>query len=256
MPRSTPPHIHLVIPCFHESRRLPPFLEALVPALQGLPLNVTIRVADDGSGEAELEQLRPVVNALREVYPAVLLPLLERPHEGKGGTILGGWRAAPEETTHFAFADADGAVSADEIRRVFGEFFASPDTDPATCLFAIRKKTPSTTIKREPSRRVIGLLYYRLVRFIMDADIYDPACGFKMVSRAFWERCGELLEEKEWALDIELLARIQFHGFPLRQIPVSWEEKSGSKIVRADIVRILKQVIAIKQRSNDWKAES
>ena len=101
----------------------------------------------------------------------------------------------------------------------------------------------------------MGLVYYRLVRFILDSDVYDPACGFKVLSKRFWDSCGDFLTQKEWALDIEILARIDYHGFPLQQVPVTWEEKSGSKIGRADIWRTLKQVVEIKQRSNFWHVQ-
>lgn len=217
-----------------------------------LPFVVTIQVADDGSEEKEKAPLRDVIDELREDFPSVLPPLLELSHQGKGGTILRAWQQAPEDTTYFAFADADGAVGPDEIKRVLSQFSEITNHHPDACGFAIRKTTPHTTITRDPLRRLVGLAYYRLVRFILDIDIYDPACGFKILSRTFWDACGHLLTEREWALDIELLARVVHHGLPLVQIPVNWEEKGGSKIVRSDLWKTIKQVIAIKQRSNDW----
>lgn len=249
------PHIHLAIPCYRESRRLPPFLEELCPYLEKLPFPVTVQVADDGSGPEEVAKLTAAVDKQRELHGALVAPVLPLSHEGKGGTILRAWSAAPRSATHYAFADADGAVGPAEIHRVLLEFIAAPNRDPDTCVFTIRKSTPTTTIKRDTVRRLMGLIYYRLVRFILDSHVYDPACGFKVLSRRFWDVCGPVLTEKEWALDIEILARIDYHGFPLMQIPVNWEEKSGSKIARADIWRTLKQVIEIKQRSNFWHVE-
>ncbi len=256
MAEARTPHIHLVIPCYRESQRLPPFLEGLCPELSRLPFGVSVQVADDGSGEVELGRLKTIVDSVRDDHAELLAPVLELSHEGKGGTLLRAWEAAPAEATHYAFADADGAVSPGEIRRVLQEFIAPANNRQLeACCFAIRKRTARTTIDRDPLRRLAGLAYYRLVRFILDVDVYDPACGFKVLSRAFWDACGHLLKEREWALDIEILARIDFHGFPLIQIPVSWEEKGGSKIVRADFLRTVRQVIAIKQRSNAWRLE-
>ncbi|MDB4527081.1 MAG: hypothetical protein P1U82_14975 [Verrucomicrobiales bacterium] len=249
------PHLLLVIPCYRESRRLPPFLNELCPSLEKLPFKVSILVADDGSGPEELAKLTAIVEEERETYGALLQPVLELSHEGKGGTILRAWIAGPPSTTHYAFADADGAVSPEEIRRVLLDFITTPNLDPDACAFAIRKTTSTTAIKRDPIRRLMGLVYYRLVRFILDSQVYDPACGFKILSRRFWEKCGPQLTEKEWALDIEIVARLDYYGFPLVQIPVNWEEKGGSKIGRADIWRTLKQVVEIKQRSNFWHVQ-
>ena len=241
-----------MIPCYHESGRLPPFLRQLCARLETLSFPITLQVADDGSGAEELAKLRPLVEEMRAKHPGLVCDLLALSHQGKGGTLLRAWTAAPSSASHYAFADADGAVAPDEIGRVLQGYFARPQLDAARCVFAIRKGTPWTTIKRHPLRRLLGLAYYRLVRFILNSEVYDPSCGFKILSRSFWDTCGHLLTEKEWALDIEILARIGHHGFPLEQVPVNWEEKGGSKIGRADLWQTLRQVIQIKQRSKFW----
>ncbi len=249
-------HIFLVIPCYRESRRLPPFLEPLCVVLAALPFRVTLQLADDGSGADERDRLRTLVDSSRERFPELVAPLLEFSHEGKGGTLLRAWSAAPAGVTHYAFTDADGAVSPEEVGRVLRELVGDTSRPPETCVFAVRRMTAHTSISRNPVRRLLGLCYYRLVRFLLDSTVYDPACGFKVLSRAFWDTCGHLLTEREWALDIEILARIEHHGFPLWEIPVSWEEKSGSKLSRADFSRTLKQAIAIQRRSLDWDREA
>jgi hypothetical protein len=213
---------------------------------------VTLQLADDGSGAEDLVKTRALVDGARADFPDLVRPLLEFTHEGKGGTLLRAWASAPATVTHYAFADADGAVSPDEIARVLRQFIQGMDAPAGACAFAVRRTTAHTTVSRDPVRRFLGLCYYRLVRYLLDTKVYDPACGFKILSRAFWKTCGHRLTERQWALDIEILARIDYHGFPLVEIPVSWEEKSGSKISRADFSRTLKQVIAIQRRSNDW----
>ena len=236
---------------------MPPFLDALCPAMRGVSGRVTIQVADDGSKTAERESIAALVERLRseEGFEDVLAPLLALPHAGKGGTILGAWKVAPEDATQVAFVDADGAVSALEVQRVLNVILEAIElgTVPAeACHFAIRKPTATTVIRRDPLRRIVGRVYYGLVNMIMDTKVYDPACGLKVLSRTFHDTCGHLLTEQEWALDIEILGRIYHHGFPLHQIPVSWEEKGGSKIVRSDALRMIRQIIAVKQRTNTW----
>ena len=248
-------HVQLVIPCYNERRRLPPFLEELCPAMRKVRGKVTIQVADDGSRAEERDAVAALIDEWRTEYDDVLAPLLALPHRGKGGTILGAWHQVPADASHLAFVDADGAVAAEEVARVLNVIVdgeASGKVPSDACHFAIRKPTATTIIRRDPLRRIVGRVYYGLVSLIMGTDIYDPACGLKVVSRAFHDCCGHLLTEQEWALDIEILARIYHHGFPLREIPVSWEEKGGSKIVRSDVARMLRQIIAVKQRSNGW----
>ncbi len=247
--------LYLVIPCYHESKRLPPFLHALGDALDDYSQQVIVQVADDGSNELERQATHEIVENVRGKRPELVAPMLAFKHAGKGGTLLNAWKVAPQGVTHYAFADADGAVSPAEIRRVL-EDVLSRGIEENRCYFAVRQNTKKTKVKRHPVRRLLGFFYYRLVNFILDTRVNDPACGFKILSRQFYETCGHLLTEQEWALDIEILARIYHHGFALEQIPVSWEEKGGSKIVRNDILPILRQIIRIKQRSHSWEHAS
>lgn len=246
------PFTFLVIPCYRESRRLPPFLRELCHTLEPLAGTLQIQIVDDGSPADERDALVATVDRLREETGTGLLePVLCASHLGKGGAILNGWKEAPAQTQLYAFVDADGAVPAEEVLRLCASEI--PELyDSRASYFAIRRNTPSTLVRRNPVRRLMGRTYARLINFILESRIYDSACGFKLISSAFYEHYGETLSEVGWALDLELVARHRIHGFPVVEIPISWEEKGGSKIVSGDSLRILARLFLIKWRSLKW----
>jgi glycosyltransferase involved in cell wall biosynthesis len=240
----------LVIPCFHESRRLPPFLDELCRELSPHADHIRILAVDDGSGTAETEALAAAVDARRAQFPQLLLPLLKAPHEGKGGAILHGWHEAPPDTAHYAFVDADGAVPAPEVRRVL--LLATTASDADSLWFATRQNTASTVVQRDPGRRITGKIYAILANLLLGSRVRDPACGFKIIPRSFYERFSPLLRETGWALDLELLARARTHGYSIRQEPVSWSEKSGTRLGRGDALRIFMALLRIRREARNW----
>src|SRR4051812_24884542 len=102
------PRIHLVIPCYSESGRIPTFLEELCRLTADE--NVSILIVDDGSGAEEQQRMEALVEKLRENHsqlrPTMLLPT----NGGKGAAVHAGWRAHHGEEW-LGFVDADGACS-------------------------------------------------------------------------------------------------------------------------------------------------
>ncbi len=245
-----PRPVFLVVPCFRESRRFPPFLDVLGEELEPLQDHVRVLAVDDGSGEAETEALVEAVEQRRRRWPQLVLPVLQAPHQGKGGAILHGWSQAPPDTGHFAFVDADGAVPGSEVRRLIRRAMTSDNAEEVW--FATRRKTASTVVQRDFHRRITGRIYAVLVNLLLGSRVRDPACGFKILPRSFYEKYASRLRELGWALDLELLARIQKHGYTIRQEPVSWSEKAGSRLVPGDSWRIFQALLRVRREARSW----
>lgn len=212
---------------------------------------VCILTVDDGSGEPESAALVEAVEKRRRRWPQLILPVLQAPHQGKGGAILHGWRQAPPDTAHFAFVDADGAVPASEVRRLIA--LASSSDNAEEVWFATRRNTATTRVQRDFHRRITGGIYALLVNLLLGTRVRDPACGFKIIPRSLYVNCAGHLREFGWALDLELLARIHRHGYSIRQEPVTWSEKAGSRLVPGDSWRIFRALLRVRQESRSWR---
>lgn len=98
-----PASVHLVIPCYHESGRIGPFLAELCETLAPVD-SITIRVVEDGSDAAEKQRMQAIIDAQRAKSPLLLEPLFLPQNLGKGGAIYAAWN---EEKSADWLANAD-----------------------------------------------------------------------------------------------------------------------------------------------------
>jgi dolichyl-phosphate beta-glucosyltransferase len=161
--------LHLVVPCYRESARLPVFLPELCAALDHIE-GARVLVVDDGSGPEEAAAARSLVEGLRPRH-ACLRPLLELPENvGKGGAVYAGW-AAHEGETWLGFVDADGSCSAAEVARLVG--LAAAECAPLPALFASRVKLLGRRVERLFKRHLLGRVFATLVSEMLAIPVAD-----------------------------------------------------------------------------------
>ncbi len=243
--------LHLVVPCYRESARLPVFLPDLCAAMEAIP-GARVLVVDDGSGPVEAAAVRALVDGLRSRH-ACLRPLLELPENvGKGGAVHAGW-AAHEGETWLGFVDADGSCSAAEVARLAG--LAAAESEPLPALFASRVKLLGRRVERLLKRHLLGRIFATLVSELLSIPVYDSQCGLKLVPRAAYEAVAARLSVKGFAFDVELLAALIDGGCVVREVPIDWHEVAGGKVrLLRDSWRMARDVRRIRRRRGQgWK---
>ena len=224
-PSLMPASIHLVIPCYHESGRIGPFLAELCETLAPLG-GITIRVVEDGSDEDEKKRMSTIIEAQRTQTPLLLEPLFLPQNLGKGGAIYASWNAE-KSADWLAFVDADGSCSAAEVARLIQLAREAPEN---TALFASRVKMLGKCVSRDFRRHLIGRVYATLVSEMLRIPVYDSQCGLKLVPRACFERIASKLTIHGFAFDVELLALLLDSGCAVQEVPISWHETPGGKV--------------------------
>jgi glycosyltransferase involved in cell wall biosynthesis len=286
----TESEVLLVVPCFHESGRISPFLRDLSEAFDDTD-PVKILLVEDGSGAAEQMRFLEVVTPLIQGRALFLPPLLLTSNHGKGGAIYAGWSANSGQQW-LAFADADGSCSAREIRRLLeialgGSHYSTFDlelagkraiatrtTETTTATFAwfahsIPARFPSRVayfasrikmlghrIDRKFKRHLVGRIYATLVSELHNIDVYDSQCGLKAIPRDVWERLLPCLAQRGFAFDVELLAALTDAGVEVREVPIDWHEVPGGKVrLLRDSIRMFKAVLDIRRQrgSRIWR---
>lgn len=243
--------LHLVVPCYRESARLPVFLPELCAALDRVE-GARVLVVDDGSGPEEAAAARALVEGLRPRH-ACLRPLLELPENvGKGGAVYAGW-AAHEGETWLGFVDADGSCSAAEVARLAG--LAAAESAPLPALFASRVKLLGRRVERLFKRHLLGRVFATLVSELLAIPVYDSQCGLKLVPRAAYEAVAARLRVRGFAFDVELLAALIDSGCTVREVPIDWHEVAGGKVrLLRDSWRMANDVRRIRERRRQgWK---
>jgi glycosyltransferase involved in cell wall biosynthesis len=239
-----PERLFLVIPAYHESRRLPRFLPALCDALSASEVSVTVQVVDDGSGAAEQQTMSGFLDGLRSRHP-FLRPLhrLER-NVGKGGTVYAGWDLA-EESEWLGFVDADGAVPASEVARLA---LMTGEDPGAEAIFAVRVSGAGRTVTRTFSRRITGLVFRWLAHALFDIPIPDTQCGLKFVSAARYREIRPQLREMRFCFDVELTCLLLRAGVGILPVPIDWHESPGGKVHARAIIEMIASLLRLRRR--------
>lgn len=236
--------VHLVIPCFRESKRLRPFLEELCSELKHLP-SVSILVVDDGSGDAEQTATRVLVDEFRARHPFVNEMLALQQNVGKGGAVYAGW-AAHEGEEWLMFVDADGSISAAEVARMIR--LSRAEGIATRGYFASRITMLGRTVQRVVHRDIMGQVFHWIVNALLALGAHDTQCGCKLIPRAEFERARPALSLTGYAFDLELLLALKGAGCDVVEVPVDWHETPGGKIrLIRDSLRMLKDVFRLRR---------
>lgn len=244
--------IHLVVPCFQESRRIGAFLPDLCARMDALG-QVDVLVVEDGSGREEQSRMTGLIEEWRGQFRCLQPPLLLPENIGKGGAVYSGWEQHRGQGW-LAFVDADGACPATEVERLIGMVRSQPS--PQAALFASRVRMLGRDFHRQFSRHVLGRIYADLVAELLHIPVHDSQCGLKLVPRTAYEAVKPLLSIHGFAFDVELLGALWDSRHQVIEVPIDWHEVPGGKIrLMRDSLRMLGDVLAIRRRrrSGQWQ---
>lgn len=222
-----PPTCQLVIPSYRDGGRLEPFLEELA---RTLPAQFAVQIVDDGSGPEETVRLQEILRRIAGAStegPQFRAPLLLPQNRGKGAAVRAGWEQAGDADLA-GFADADGSVNAGEILR--GYEFLCRELDLLDGLIGSRVQVLGRTVKRRWVRHFCGRVFATAVHLISGLPIYDTQCGFKLLKTSALRPVLPRLRSDRFSFDVELLLELMAAGVRLREFPVDWIHRHGSKV--------------------------
>ncbi len=245
--RRPPPAATLVIPCWREQERLPPFLAALAAAIEEAALPVEIIVVDDGSPPDDAAATREAVAGVHERFPQVRRLSDIDHHRGKGGAVHWGWRQADAGVRWLAFVDADGAIPPAEVVQGLQRALAS-DASSRPVLFAASRyhHDRNRAVRRGFFRQRTGGWFAAWTKRQLGIGADDCQCGFKIVPAAWWRARGPWRVEG-YDFDLELLIAARDDGLVVENLPIAWREMPGSKVGIGDgleLVRVVKRLRA------------
>ncbi len=213
------PLLSIIVPAYNEEARLGGMLDAYLPyfaARYGDRFEIIVSV--NGSRDRTEE----VARARQPDYPQLKI-LVDPAPIGKGGAIMAGGRAAEGE--YIGFTDADGATPPEAFDDLFKQI------DGAGLIIASRRLpgavlTPAPTFKR----RMASQTFNKLVRLFFKLDITDTQCGAKLMTAEAWNAIVPHIGLTRWAFDVDMLFKTRRAHFPIKEIPTTWSDQSGSKI--------------------------
>lgn len=209
----------VIIPAYNEEKNIKTTLEEISEYLIKRAFSYEIIVVDDGSMDKTLEN----AEGCSKLFSNFKV-IKNVPNKGKGYSIKRGIISAQGE--YVLFMDADNSTSIHEFDKFLPYLKEGYDV-----VIASRRLKDSDVRESQPAlRAIMGLFYIMLSKVILGLQISDFNCGFK----AYHNACAKFLCEKQkmddWSFDTELLFIAKKHGFKIKEVPIRWVHKSGSKV--------------------------
>ena len=140
---------------------------------------------------------------------------------GKGGAVSIGFSEATGD--YIGYFDADGAVSASEIYKLFEFIHETPWLDGV-----IGNRYGGDSVISF-GRGFLSRLFNTYVELLFNLDYRDTQCAAKIFRRKKAKILGKKLSSTGWAFDVNILLLCKYLNFQILQRPVKWVEKHGSK---------------------------
>jgi dolichyl-phosphate beta-glucosyltransferase len=224
------PRLSLVVPAYNESARLVDTLDRCVAWLNASMPSWELVVVDDGS----VDDTRAL--ALRAAAAEPRIRVVSDGHRGKGGAVRLGMLAARGDWRFFA--DADLSMDLDQLPR-----FLATGADVA---IASREAPGAERIGEPVSRHLIGRVFNALVRLLVVPGLSDTQCGYKLFSANAAQQLFSMARLDGFAFDVELLYLARRAGFQVREVPITWHHRRGSRVGVATGVVAFAQLLLIR----------
>ncbi len=173
-------------------------------------------------------------------YPGLFsCQLLNKP--GKGRAIKTIWRNSSADV--LIFMDADLAVSLEAL-----DDLIVPIIDKKADLVIGSRFLKDSVVARSWQRSLISKSYLQLSRIFLQHKQTDMQCGFKAISKDFFNKIEKFLVDNYWFFDTELIMLTNKFGGRIVEISVNWQEpkknqqKSKIKIFKDSYIFFIKLV--------------
>jgi dolichol-phosphate mannosyltransferase len=215
------------MPAYNEREVIAHVVRRVYRTLQQLTEDFEVIVVDDGSTDGTGRILDDLADAKLRVihFPA---------NAGYGSALRAGFELAAHPLIFFL--DSDDQFDPADLDRLL------PLAAGADIVVGYRAQRRDSAM-----RSVLSGGYNTIVRGLLDVDVRDINCAFKLMRREALARLS--LTSDGYAINAEILARAARAGLGICEVPVSHQKRrSGrSKVGFGDIPRSLAQVVALRR---------
>jgi glycosyltransferase involved in cell wall biosynthesis len=216
----TDPSLLLLIPAYNEESRIAPVLREFGNYFrdhyQG---DFQIVVVLNGCRDNTLG----VVQEVMKDYPSITYQNFPAPI-GKGGALIEGLKLAPLADV-IGYVDADGASPPDAFHTLVKRI------GEADCIIGSRWLPGAVLHQAQPwMRRFTSRCFHVIVEVLFWMHIRDTQCPCKVLRRPAVEKIHSSLQIADLAFDVNLLVALKRAGFTIKEVPIEWTDKFGSKV--------------------------
>lgn len=230
-------HLSVIIPAYNEENRIKETLGEVYSYLTRQNYSWEVIVVSDGSKDRTVE----VVSEFISNKPEISLIANTKNH-GKGYVVRQGMLQA--EGDYRLFTDADNSTSIDQIEK-FWPYLIEENYEIAIGSIEV----PGAVIHEQAQwyRRILGKYSKYIIRTVAGLwDIRDTQRGFKCFTKKSAIEIFSKTKIDRFGFDIEVLALAKKMGYKIKEVPVIWNNPSGSKVGLKSYFEVLKDLFKIR----------
>ncbi|AET37914.1 dolichyl-phosphate beta-glucosyltransferase Ecym_2162 [Eremothecium cymbalariae DBVPG len=239
--------LSVVVPSYNETGRISVMLTEAVEYLEeSFPDKWEILIVDDGSQDDTSEYCLKLAKQKFKLKPDQLKVVKFSENRGKGGAVRHGMLHIRGK--YGLFADADGASKFSDVEKLLD---AMKETGNKNGSIAIGSRShmlnTDAVVKRSFIRNIMMYGLHMLVYIFGIRSIGDTQCGFKLFDRNAVRQIFPYLHTEGWIFDVEILILALRKNIVIHEIPISWHEVGGSKMVLTrDSIKMAKDLVVIR----------
>lgn len=210
--------ISIIIPVFNEEERLRESLGEICSYLKSKRIDSEVIVVNDGSTDSTGKVLLNLQNELNfKIFT-------HNQNLGKGAAIKTGINNSLGDK--ILFTDIDLSVPFEFVKKYIDAL--TPETDVVIGTRA--NKDSKVEIRQFWLREMMGGMYTHITNLILQVGVSDFTCGFKLFRKEAALKIFNKQKVKRWSFDAESLYLAKKYHFNIKEIPVLWRHRSGSKV--------------------------
>lgn len=226
--------LSIIIPAYNEAERIEYTLRSLEQYFKDKDFSHEVIFVDDGSTDGTID----VIKNYQGNFPHVRV-LENEKNQGKGYAVNRGMLQARGD--YRLFMDADNSVDISHL----DSFLSWIKNGYDVVIGSIRVDNSSVSENAGVHRRILGDCAKVLIRIFAIPDIKDTQRGFKLFSAEAANIIFPRQTIKRFGFDIELLVIAWINGLKIKELPVVWDNPSGSKVTLWSYIQTLRELMRI-----------
>jgi glycosyltransferase involved in cell wall biosynthesis len=219
-----PPSLSIFFPAYNDAGTIASLVVLAHMTARGLGLEHEVIVVDDGSPDHTGELLDELARQF-----AWLRVVHHERNRGYGGALRTGFASARNELVFYT--DGDAQYDPRELTRLYAALGEQVDFVNG---YKIGRHDP-------PHRIVIGRLYHWFVKLAFGLRLRDVDCDFRLMRRAVFDKV--VLTRSSGVICVELMKKVQDHGFKLAEVPVRHYHRTYGKSQFFNFPRVARTLV-------------
>jgi len=199
--------ISVVIPVFNEELTIGNVIERLTAVMQKIGFKYEIIIVDDCSTDRSLE--------ISKSQSAKVFSL--KKHMGKGYALRAGFAKAKGEI--ITTIDSDGSHRPEELPQLLTPLLQNK----ADLIIGSRYLSQKPVATKKLNAAGVRLFNF-LIKILTRAEVSDSQSGYRVMKTAVLRNMR--LKSSEYEIESEMLVKTALQGFKIREVPISFEQRT------------------------------